>query len=72
MRFWKLKDGSAVEAHADHVDVSEYADEITEQEFKDFIASMPAPPTPPKPIDQEKLKQVLIDEGLIADKSEVE
>lgn len=52
-KYWKLKDNSAVESHENHVNISEYADEINEEEFNDFISNL-SPSSPPK-TDLEKV-----------------
>jgi len=46
-RYWKLNDGSSVESHDDHVDISEYATPISKKEFDDYISSL-TPSKPPK------------------------
>lgn len=47
MKYWKLKDNSAVESHSDNVNISAIANEITKAEFETYIAALPAPAPQP-------------------------
>ncbi len=54
MYYYKLKDGSSVESYScPNTDLSNKT-EITEQEYNDFIDTMPEP-VPPEKTDLEKL-----------------
>lgn len=64
MKFWKLKDGSAVESHSEKVDISSYADEINEDEFNNFIDSLPPPPPPEKTDIEKVIERAKIEWGI--------